>query len=144
MDTNALDIAQLWHKSWKRQVMKTCTYKWQNKVRHKPSNASFSSPLPSRIVVCTFPHLLRVSTELLQRAFEIEANRCFFGSKKKPGERCKKHAQTDHQKDSHIGQICGQKHGQEKWFFCGFQGSGAEGAPRWSQGPPRAPSKAKC
>ena len=37
--------------------------------------------LPSRIVVSTFPHLLRMFTELLRRAFEIEANRCLWHQK---------------------------------------------------------------
>ena len=79
--TNTTHATKLTNTSWKKRGMKTCAHKWQNKMTHKPSKAWFSTPLWNRIVVSTFPHLLRMSTELLQRAFEIEANRCLWHQK---------------------------------------------------------------
>ena len=48
---------------------------------HQASKSLIIDSLSSRIVVTTFPHLLRMFTELLQRACEIEANRCLWHQK---------------------------------------------------------------
>ena len=123
-----------------KEVPKTCTWKWQNKVKHKPSKAWFSNTIPHRIAVSTFPDLLRVCSKRHPKPFGIEACGCLWRHKLVE-ERFKNHTINKHQKSMTMLQKCTQKTYPEKLYFCGFSGSGSKGVPGWSQRPPEPPTR---
>ena len=98
--------------------------------------------IPTRNRSLAFSDLLRVCSKRHPKPFEIEACGCLW-RRKLVGERFQKHTKKKHQKSTNICQKCTQKRYPEKRSFCCFSGSGARGAPGWSQRTPGAPCKVK-
>jgi len=99
---------QIVKRSMKKEAPKTCTWKWQHKVKHKPSKAWFSHTLPHGIAVSTFPYLLRLCAKWHPKPFEIEVCGCLW-RQKLVKERFQKHTKNQHQKSKKICQNCAPK-----------------------------------